>query len=242
MIKKAIAVFLVAGSLALAVLILFGNKSVIPLTDPKTAVKNETLPQKSTASNEKFKENSTQKIAKSVAQEFVKSEGLAGADFLNPNDLVSGILPDLQKSLDFQDLNPEVKISDLRVVKGSDKTLAENYFKNLRAIIKTNLSDLAVDFLHSQPSIKDFEQAALAYQKTTAAVYGLIIPENLSEIHQEEIRLLILHQKIFESLARYQNDPLKALASVELLQKTGQQLENLANMKLIFIKDNDLKI
>ncbi len=245
MIKKAIAVFLVAGSLVLAVLILVGNESIIAPTEPKTAVKNEALPQKTTASNEEFRENSTKKIAKSIARELVKSEKLTGADFLNPDDLVSGILPDLQESFDFsageeQDLSREIKINDLRIVKSSDKALAENYFKNLRVIIKTNFPDLTIGF--SQPSTEDFKLTALAYQKMAAAVYDLIIPENLTEIHREEIRLLTLYQKIFESLARYQDDPLKALASADLLQKTGPQLENLANMKLIFIKNNDLNI
>ena len=243
MIRKAIALFLIAGSLAFAALILFKDKTRFLPPEQNIVSKNEELPKVGTG-----KINSTQKIAKNIAAELLKlnPEGpslendqpsIIAAD---PEKLVREIFPDQLKDIDLSFLNPEVKISDLKVADSSDKTLAENYFKNLQAILKNNLS--GVSTLLTDPSKENFAVILKAYKAALPQLYQLVVPESLVNLHKEEIRLLTIERNIFENLANYENDPVMAAVSAQAFETAESKLIALIHLMVAFIKNNELRI
>lgn len=240
MFRKIISFGLIIGALIFGALIIFDKKMVVVSKNEEQIPKSESANFLNKEVNKPANSNSTETISKNIAQQLAALKNQTKIKAEKPEELANKIFSEQVTHFEFPDLNPEIKINDLKIVKSSDKKLAENYFKNRQAIIKNNLSIL--DLLLSNPSTEDFAKISKAYERTVSQFYNLIVPESLSANHREEIRLLTIQKNIFANLSNYGADPLKALVSAKLLPEVDHNLQNLAKLHSDFVKKNNLNI
>ena len=184
--------------------------------------------------------NATEKIAKDLAREFVNQENLASQLDIDPGKLATKILNNQLNNIDLSEFVPEIKLSELKIVRTNDKRVAENYLKNFQAILKNNFSKFDINF--AKPTVEDFLALTKAYEGAISEFYKLVVPESLSEVHQQEIKLLTVQKNIFNNLSNYDKDPLKAFVSAQMAVEIDQQLADLQKTITIFISKNSLNI
>ena len=244
-IKRMFAGLLVLGSAVFAIMIIFQNPS-------KPSLKNkvfeyESLPTQSPVSANDY--NKTfQDISKAIATELAKAnpqgptviDGQEGVATVEPEKVADIILAQGFQSVDLKDFDPDVLLSDLKIIKTGDKLLAENYLKNFRAILEKNFSVSGIDF--QNPKAENWRSLAKIYQKAIDQFYSLNVPENLATLHQRQIKLMTIQKNIFESLANYENDPFKAFIAASALKETENQLQALSKNFADVAQKNGLSI
>jgi len=231
---------LIGGSLALAFLIVTGNRGIFVVEKPKSPFRDvagsirtesiENLPKNKSA-------NATEKVAWNIAEKLGGEKNIAEAE---PEKIAEEIFADNLRNLDLSAFQPEIKADEIRVVKSADQVVAENYFKNLVAISKNNHSEIG-EYL-SQNSKKGFQKIASVYAKSIAQIYQLVVPESLLAFHREELRLLEMRKAAFEGLAAYESDPLHALASAQLIPEIDAQFAKLIEDEVGYINRHRLNL
>jgi hypothetical protein len=232
MIGKAISLLLIVGSLSFAGLIIFQKNSDKVISSQNLIPKTENLPPKNLTTAEISDKNSTAEMAKQLVLELAKKNQNESAP-LKPEQFVNGFLDEKLQNLDGEIFQATVKLSDLKIVKNSDKKFAEAYFKNLQTIIQNNIGSSYVE---------DFGQLATLYQKAIQQLYSLNVPESLAGIHQRELEILTVQKNVFEVLADYEKDPFKALVAAEVAKESYKDLYDLKAEMLNFIRKNNLNI
>ena len=244
--KLTIALGLVAGSAVFSFMIFQEHRN--PIVDNSLPKTNSTTKTEPLSGSLDFAKNSTQEVAKIIAEEIIKqnpdgpvtADGIAAINAIAPEELAGKVLNEQMESLDLSSFSPEVNFSAIKITAAIDKTSSENYLKNFRAILNNNFGHLGVDF--SSPTVRDFEILARAYKKTVAEFYTLLVPQKLAVIHSEQIRLMLIQTAIFETLAGFEQDPLKALVAIQLSKEVDNRLEELKKQLGSFIADNNLTI
>jgi|GEM_PF-2317699 len=246
-IKKIIALSLIGGSLTFAILIV-GQKSLPPKQNPLTNFQAEDLDGLSVEKAGAYLENSTEKIAQDIARELIARNPNGPVtdgeqkfiSALNPEEMVEKIFEDQIGKIDLSEFAPRVEVARLQITAGNQKSLAENYLKNFQAILLHNFSKLDAKF--DNPTTSDFFKIASALDKSVNEFYSLLAPEELSNIHREQIRLMLVQKIIYKSLANYENDPLKALIAGQMMPEVNRQLSNLKGEIAAFVVKNRLEI
>lgn len=226
MFKKIIALGLISGSAILVVLIVKESETKIvgsPTALNLPSIKSETEIPKISRS-ESLGSNATQEIAKKVAAKLGPIKSQQDLKNLRPEKLVDQILADQLNNFDPKSLIPEVKIENLKITKTADSKFEDSYFQNLKAIAK---SAPKLSISADNPDPNDFRRIGASYEKTITNLYNLLVPEKFADFHRELIKILTLQKNIFDNLANYPNDPLKALLSMSLLEESTKQLASL---------------
>lgn len=245
LIKKIFAVALIGGSLVLGFLIISDSRRPLVIETKKTEGFDALAPRTESAP---LLKNSTKEVAQEIAEELLRRnpegpallENGSGIKAIRPDEIVGKIFSDRLENLDLSEFNPQINGNALKIIKSSDKKLAENYFKNFRAILQNNFSKISADF--SNPAAKDLRTLAAIYGKSIAAFYNLLVPEDLAGIHSEEIRLLSIQKAVFENLGNYEADPVKALVALQVLTETDRLFAALNKEMNGYILKNNLKI
>ncbi|MBI2024512.1 MAG: hypothetical protein HYT03_00255 [Candidatus Harrisonbacteria bacterium] len=232
-IRKILAVGLVLGSVLLALLIIFDKSYKIQLESNLSDLKFED-PSSLTSSFGKT-EPAVEELSQKIVEEIIRlnpegpiqASGISQINALEPKKMVDEVLSKELASIDYQDFVPKIKLDSINIVKGLDKKLAENYLKNLGAILENNFYNKDYDFQNAP--IDAFNLLASAYQKSIAQVYSLTVPGPLIEIHIRGITLLEIQKSVFESLANYEKNPFKAVVAIRLLKEVGEGFEELAH-------------
>ncbi len=237
MIRKATALFLITGSLIFAFLIL-NEKNIFSQNKPLTKIdlagsltKNSEIP----ADTET---NATALVADQIAQAF--SEINANVQ-VEPERIAAEIFSKNIDTYDFSKFNPKISDTDLNVILSEDKKIAENYFKNLGVIIKKDLAK-KTEFLNQPNSTEDFKKLSLAYGEAIQKIYQLIVPQNMLELHREELRLLTIRKMAFDALADYLSDPVNALAAATILPEVDKLFLELGALQIDFMQTHKINI
>lgn len=223
MLRKIIALVLVAGSLVFGFLIIFDRPTHISVQRPQA---KPYLPIPAPADSQRQVINSTEKISQGIAEELGNLKA-ANSEEVDPEEIANKIFSNQIDDIDFSSLNPEIKIADLKIIKSADKKLATNYLKNLQVILKNALAGASISA--PDKSADNFKKIASVYQNAAIQLYTLLVPENLAEMHREQIRLFVIQKNIFDNLAAYDRDPVLALVSAKLLPEIDRQFSVLVN-------------
>ncbi len=246
--KKIIALSLLGGSIAIGILIIRDSHPKFSLPESNLTAKSESPNDLAVSEPVNVAVNTTSEIAKNIAEELIKKnpdgpvdlDSGKGIGAVKPEELAGKVLSDQFSKLDLSDFNPQVNFSALRVVNSANKANSENYLKNFQAILKNNFAALDIDFGH--PTSEDFKRLAGAYQKSVSEFYSLLVPQGLASIHSEQIRLMSVQKSIFNSLAGYEEDPMKALVAIQLSKEVDKKLADLKSQIAAYITKNGLKI
>lgn len=224
-VKKIIALTLLGGSLAFAVFIIRGNtqQQIVPITTSNKTAFEEL----STIIGIANQNNVTREIAAKFAEELGPINSAEDLKNLEPDKLVNQILQESISSFDPASLIPEIRISDFKTTAKHDKAAKDGYFKSLSAVTQAEMSKTGEASLGR--NAEDFSAIASAYDKIAANLYNLVVPEPLVDFHKELVKIFILQKNIFDNLANYETDPLKAMAVLPLLEESANQLAILWN-------------
>ncbi|TSC89801.1 MAG: hypothetical protein G01um10143_291 [Parcubacteria group bacterium Gr01-1014_3] len=247
--QNILAILLLAGSATLAIFIVsekngagtetgIANLSANPQQLPSFIDMNE--PKATSAELNKLSQKITEEIIKLNPEGPSVIGGQQQINALEPDKLAQKVLEAELGNINYPDLSPSIEAAALKIIKTSDKTVWGNYLKNFRSILTGNFSTLGIDF--QKPNTEDFQKLVLAYEKTLDQFYSLNVPEVLSGIHQEEIKLLTIQKNIFTSLANYEDDPLKALVAGKMMPDIQNQLASLGQKITQFMSQNGLTI
>lgn len=225
LVKKIFALTLFGGSLAFAVFIIKGNtqQQIVPITTSNKPA-FEAL---STTINVPDQNNVTQEIAAKFAEELGPIKNADDLKNLEPDKLVNQIFNESISAFDPASLIPEVRLQDLKITANYDETIKEAYFKSLSAMAQAEIVKIGETSFESK--IDSFKAISSAYDKVAANLYNLVVPEPLVNFHGEVIKTFVLQKKIFDNLANYESDPLKAMAVLPLLEESTSKLAILWN-------------
>lgn len=155
---------------------------------------------------------------------------------LEPNQAVETLIADGIKNFNAKDFIPDVPRASLRIA----VVPASVYFRGFQDILQHNFGSVAVDL--ASESLTGIGDLIVAYDRAIKIFYDTEVPEDLVAVHQREIQLLTAQKKIFEAIAGYQDDPLRAILANELLQKVTDDFGKLKNTIAEYIKDKQINI
>ena len=203
-IKKMFAGMLVFGSAVFAIMIIFQNPT-------KPSLKNkvfgyEPLPAQSPIPTNDYNQIS-QEVSKAITAELAKAnpdgptviDGQEGVVAVAPEKMAEKILEQGFQGVDLKDFDPDIRLSDLKIIQSTDKSLSENYLKNFRAILEKNFGAMNINL--ENPGAKDWRSLVDAYQKTIDQFYSLNVPVSLANLHQQQIKLITVQKNIFEAVS-----------------------------------------
>ncbi len=254
MFRRILPLTLLAGSLVFAALIFFAKTpgTTAPLAEVLNT--NEPLPtQNAPVTPDPVTQATIQNIASGIAKEIVDSnpDGPVNSDTqtqftaTNPDAIAQKLL-ESGITIDYSKFNPQIKPSDLHIIPGADKNLAENYLKNAVAIENRNFSGVAPDFANL--SVADLQKLIAAYNQTLKELYSLNVPASLADIHTEKLRLFTFQKNLFENIVDYagnQNDlsaAFMARLSLRMFDKAYTDLSALDEQIANFARQNNLQI
>ncbi len=251
MLRKILPIFLVGGSITIAALILFsrmpGELATAPLDRPATPA-NEPIPANSPVPTDALaQKEAVQTIASGISDEIINNNpdgpqtlgDQLSITATNPDKIVEKLMQN-GMNIDYSKFNPEIKLSDLHILHISDRSLAENYFKNAEDITERNFSGISSDFSKETP--EDLRKTIAAYDQALGELYSLDVPADLAELHVEKIKLFTFEKNLFENISNYQTDPLAALISMRMFDKAYEDLNNLSKKIADFAVQNHLNI
>jgi hypothetical protein len=222
LITKIISLALLGGSAVFGVLIIQDGRSPIVALPQTENQKSENLP-----NNSAILENTTQQIAQKVASELGPISDLNDLKNIEPEKIIDETILKQLENFDYSSLFPEIKNEDIKIAGSHDSKMKDSYIKNIQAITQKAIAGLSIN--SANPSPKDFQKLSDAYQKIVANLYNLVAPKNMANFHKEVIKIFGAQANVFKNLASYETDPLKAMASLPLLEETTRQLATLWN-------------
>lgn len=184
-----------------------------------------------------------QEIAASIIERNPNGPDLTTGTILasQPEDLVDTLLVDGIEKITLDILDP--KLDEARITRGSDDSRAarETYLRErVDAIARSPISLNNADI--TSFSASDFAAVAATLERVLTDIYSLSVPPSLLDIHHEQLRLLSIEHAIFENLAFYQQDSLRAWLSVPIFEKISGEFVVLKESIADFILTNDLRV
>lgn len=163
---------------------------------------------------------------------------------LDPETAVAAIADGALSKFDPKEYQPEIALSDLKIIKDSSPSAETLYLKTFRDILTYNFKDGLQDKAISltADSLVGVDKIIDAYAKALKNFYELPAPESLVAVHQKEIMLLTGQKKIFEALAKYQEDPLAAFLAVQVYEQLNGEFDKLNEQIREIIQEHELKI
>lgn len=243
---KILAVVLIFGSAVFLSLILVDTQGKLVGQTPFSQSKSEnpltlsTLLTQTEPTAEEISRKIALELSKLNPQGPSKISGVTGVNAIEPEEMLDRILANELTSIDFKDFEPRVDLDDLKIISDSNPKLAESYLKNFRTILENNFAGAKFD--SETASVKDFQFLVSIYNKTISQFYSLNVPESLASIHLQEIKLLGIQRSVFEALANYEKDPVKAMVASQLLVELDEKFEVLKNEIVGFVNKNQLEI
>lgn len=250
MVKKIFPLLLLAGSTVMAVMIF------VQQTPEKMLVSNE--PANLISSTEKFAPEkvadlpsvavsaAVQDIGEGIAEE-IFAQNPEGPEIFDEESLITApdpkkiaeqIIKERLSQSSFALLTPEIDVNSLKVIPNNSKEFIDGYLNNTKAISAANFANITLDF--SDPDIEEFKKLAAAYEKTIKEYYALNVPSSLLDLHKEKLTLFMQQRKIFTNIANIEKDPLAALVSMRLIERTYGDLTNVNERIIQFAKKYDL--
>lgn len=226
MIKKIIAFTVLSGALAFAVLLIVGKSynphSVKTEKPPKLEVTNDPISPKNLSESDV--KNTTNELVKNISRELAANP----PGSLDPDKVVEEYIAEGIKNFSHQTLKPEIKTGDLKIIANTSSQLVENYLTSFENILETNFAGVSVP-LNDYDS-QEWDILQKTYDKTIAEFYNLPVPQNLVNVHRQEISLLMAQKKIFEYIRNYKNDPLQAWLAISASQNIDQEFIELGKI------------
>lgn len=153
-------------------------------------------------------------------------------------------LTDQLTNLDTNLLNLGQPISEtnLKISQNNSQEAQIKYIENIQQITKTNFDKLngksALDILSATPitgNVSSLENLVDVYKSTINDYFKLETPSNWLNFHKQAITYFQNASTIYQTLADFQNDPVKAYLAfgmVEQLINNAESIQDLLNQKI----------
>ena len=145
------------------------------------------------------------------------------------------------QNIDTSHYQPEIKKEDLKIVSNSPEA-AVYYLTALRDALITNFKNLKINWNNDSEIIENIDSVLQNYDQSIKKLYLLPVPENLVKIHQKEISLVTAQKRIWESLSRHKEDPLRGIIAYEFFQSNNEEFAKLKAEIADFIQKNNIEI
>ena len=193
-----------------------------PMQEETPTAANEITPAKDTPrSPENLTGNATAALAKKIADGLIKKnpEGpsLDGTSYqikaLDPEATASQFMDEALAEIDIEQFYPGANLSQIKIsnTAGGEVT----YRDAVGLALKKHYLAAAQNGRSPNPA-----QLARAAQDTMAAFYEIEVPKTLLATHIKEIELLAAQTAMLEAIDQGNDDPLRALVAVQLLEQT----------------------
>ena len=219
LIKKTLLGSAAVIGLLLATVFIFGSLDPISYTIRKETPipRFEKIPLVSTLSAS----NITEAVAKEIAEDIVANnpEGpqageQGGLTTIDPETLTQDILARAFEEIRIEDLRPQITLSDLVIIKSTDKSFAEAYFKNINDNITRNFPE-GISINWERPEETNFAALINAYALTMNDALSIAVPTQLAELHRKYISLLGAEKNTLTLIKNYASDPAQAAVAIE---------------------------
>ena len=243
--KKILALVIIASSITVAVLLVVGANT------NKPSVKNTSPTQISIKTSDKNyvnipvnKLNLTNQLAATISQEVIeqsKSNDATGFEIADAEQFIEEYIGEGLSGFDYQSLKPDIKPSDLKIINNDAPTLATSYLEALSDILHKNfLNTVQLNPTNMEEVADSLSSDIAKHQNVIETLYELAVPQQLSFIHQEIIKLLTARQRIYEYILDYENDPLKAILAWRFTDVFREEFLAVARNIETFINENTL--
>ncbi|PIR86870.1 MAG: hypothetical protein COU11_03385 [Candidatus Harrisonbacteria bacterium CG10_big_fil_rev_8_21_14_0_10_49_15] len=179
----------------------------------------------------------TQAMAKEVAQIMFEANpegpetvnGIGQIATLSPERMVNTVLGNkIEESISLL-LDEPVQEERLIIIPNPDKADWQYYLERRTKIIHDSAKTIAENNISfSDDSVTDLLLLSVIYERAIDRLYNTSTPENFLFAHTEQIRLLQIQKKLFETLVNYEQDPLAASLAVAVLQRVEDELAALS--------------
>ncbi len=219
LIKKTLLGSAVATGLLLALIFIFGSLDPVAYTIHKEAPipRFEKIPQTSALSTS----NITEAVAKEIAKDIVSNNPAgpnsgerSGLTTVDPETLTQDILKQAFEEIRIEDLRPQIALTDFTIIKSTDKSFAEAYFKSINDSSTRNFpKEVSINW--EKPEETNFAALINAYALTMSEALATPVPAQLAELHQQYISLLGAEKNTLTLIKNYTSDPAQAAVAIE---------------------------
>lgn len=177
--------------------------------------------------------NLTREVAVTIAESLLADQNFLTGGEISAEALTEKIITSGLKLSD-KDFNPTVNDASLKIV--SDPTIAdyEKYDDLFSKIVEKYFSLPRTDL--DSRGAAEFEKLRNATRELIVSSYAIPVPDNIASIHKAFIRALLIQEEAFGNLINFETDPLKAIASAEIVKKSHEEivglLQTFANINL----------
>ncbi len=161
-------------------------------------------------------------------------------DVVDPEKITDLVIGDGLKNFDAKDFESEISINQFKITSDNSVSAQTVYFKTFIDILTHNFQNIHADF--TDPKLAGSSELFKSYDQAIGAFYNLEVPSQLVSYHQQELNLLTSQKKIFEALANYEKDPVRAILVNQLLSGVDAKLLDLGQTVMNYIQKNNLNI
>lgn len=189
----------------------------------------------------------TAALAKEIASSLVEKNPLGPDETTKtiiagqPEDLVDNILIGGIEEIAQDILDPKLAEERLLTRQDDSPQAWEEYLRERHQVISNSAISLAGVDMKTLTG-EDFAAIAITLEDIVEKLYALAAPPSLASIHHEQIRLLLIEFNVFESLAFYQQDAVRAWLSIPIFEKINEEFAVLSETIADFILTNDLRV
>lgn len=173
--------------------------------------------------------NLTEFVAKSVSNQ-MQTMDQKGAENIDPNDpqnqeMIQKAMAELQSQSLFDE---SISDKDLKISSDNSKEAKEKYLMEAGQIILNNFNEQkmdpkkALEMLVNNLNISGVSQIADAYSKIFDGFLNTKIPSDYLSLHKRYVVLLKKAKETYQGLVDYNNDPVRAGLSMQLVLKIAE--------------------
>lgn len=251
--------FLLMGLFVLGGLIFFGNSletQTPTASPPKTAQEksnisntlNEDIPLNTRQTNP-VAEETTKQLGNKIAQHIkeLNNNGLVDIDdqkyakALNPENIANSIINEELEKVNNIDLGfNDVKLARINISHRTDKEALANYLRSFQKIINKHFATQKINW--EEFSKNNFDKITSSYDGAIADFYKLEVPVPATNIHKQQISLMIKQKIVMTKLRDANDSPLEALAALRYNPSIDAGFKEVTSKVLNLLKINQISI
>lgn len=236
---------LVGSGLAIAIFLitifLFGDSNTVSVTSSENDGSNFRI-----AASEKLSVNLTQTMTEELALKLlndnpqgptISEDGTPLISLDDPDAFIAKALAAETDQISFDDFIADIDETHILVNKTPTDQDRTSYLALFLDAVKTHLKTTLDG--NNDPQ-KLMGSLVRERQALIGSLYKLTVPNDFLEIHQEFLTILGTQINIFSALAKYQEDPLKALLAARFQKEIAQNLLSLQGRIVEYLKIHNL--
>ncbi|PIT93208.1 MAG: hypothetical protein COU06_01160 [Candidatus Harrisonbacteria bacterium CG10_big_fil_rev_8_21_14_0_10_38_8] len=188
--------------------------------------------------------NLTTELASKFTETILKNnpEGISdGVLVSSPDEIARLTIEEKLQDFDPSFLIPKVGFTEFTIIVNPVNKDYSNYFQRYALILHNNVNSENMILTTKTIEMNDFSTLIKGYSTAINQLYSIPVPEDLVFMHQQTMTLLGTQENIFRTLAKYEEDPLKALYAASMYDWVVEEAELLQEYILEYISRNNIK-